>query len=1099
MKIVVLILWLLTSVTLAEAQQRVAEVSITIQTPKRIVDVLDEIEKQTEYSFVYDARVIDLSAKISTSLNGNLFELLHQLFKNTDIAYTIIADQIILNKKETLIRIQQQSFRKVNGVVTDEKGVPVIGANIIEKETTNGSTTDLNGRFVVNIPQKTVLHVSYIGYNPQDIVYNGQSFLRIKLTENTQQLEEVVVTALGLCKKESSLAYATQLIAGEELTRNKELNLINTLTGKLAGVQINKTSSGLIGSAKVIIRGSRSVSGNNQPLYVVDGVPMLNSISEQAMTIIGGTADAGNRDGGDGISNLNPDDIESLNILKGASAAALYGAQAANGVILITTKRGVPGVQRMQFSSTLTVDHAISLPKFQNDYGKLDGSAESWGEKALLPAYDNTRDFFRNGLTAVNAISFMSGNEKTQSYFSYANATARGIIDKNSMNKHNLNLRETSSFFNKRLTLDGNVNLMTQYVKNEPAIGGFYMNPLNGLYTFPRGMDITPYKDNFELFSDKRNMQVQNWYTAITDFDQNPYWLVNRIESRNRRARVLASLSVNLKVTDWLTLLARGNVDYIHDKFRQKIYASTSPGIAGVNGRYIDIGYQETQLYGDVMAMMDKKWKEFSLNVAIGASITDNRVNSLRLDSKTASLYFPNVFTVSNINMSTSAYINEQNDARRQMQSVFATAQVGYKESLYLDVSARNDWSSTLAYTQSNRSGFFYPSVGASLVLRPLMKRPEHISFGKLRASLSKVGNDIPLFVSNTVGHISAGGSTQPAAVAPFSDLKPEMSTSFEVGTEWRFLNNRLDVDFTYYLTNTKNQLFTLPSSAGAIYKYYFVNAGNIQNTGIELSISAIPIVSNRFQWKSTVNYSQNRNRVKELHKDLLAFVYGDEGFSSSYSLRLVEGGSFGDIYGKAFARDSYGAIRYGQDGLPLVVGDGNTVKVGNCNPNFMLSWGNAFTYRDFSFYFLLDGRFGGKVLSQTQAILDQSGVSDVSGKARLAGYVDLEGHPIYNTRMFYEQIGGRSGVTEYYMYDATNIRLRELSLGYTLPADLLPKSEFIKQVQLSFVARNLLFIYKKAPFDPDAVLSTSNSNQGVDVLGIPTTRSMGFTIKLIF
>lgn len=729
----------------------------------------------------------------------------------------------------------------------------------------------------------------------------------------------------------------------------------------------------------------------------------------------------------------------------------------------------------------------------------MEGAETCWGDRASLPVYDPVGDFFRTGITAINSLIFTAGNSHVQNYFSYANTTARGIVPKNNLSKHNFNLRESSSFFDDRLILEGQVNLILQTIKGKPTAGGFYMNPLQGLYTFPRGMDMTPYKENFEVYNEKRNMNVQNWYTTITDFEQNPYWLVNRTENEDKRARVLALASASFKVTDWLTLQGRGNIDYVNDKYQQEIYASTSPGIAGENGRYIYYTYQTTLLYGDLMAKLNKSWDDFSLNAAIGTSITDTRTSALRLDSKTASLYYPNVFTIANINMSSSAYIEESDDARRQMQSFFAMAQLGYKESLYLDVTARNDWSSTLAFTERKSRGFFYPSVGLSWIIPKSFSMPSLISFGKVRASWSKVGNDIPLFVSNTVGHIAAGGIPQPNDTAPFGTLKPEMSSSFEIGTEWKFFDYRMDVDLTFYKTNTKNQLFSLPSSAGAAYKYYFVNAGNIQNMGVELTFGAVPILTNQFKWNTTLNFSRNKNEVKKLHDDLASFIQGDEGFSSSYTMRLVEGGSFGDIYGKAFERDKYGAIVYGRDGLPQEIGSGNTAKVGNCNPAFLLGWGNSFTYKDFSFYFLIDGHFGGDVLAQTQAVLDQTGVSKVSGETRTMGYVDLEGHHIYNIKGFYEQVGGRNGVTEYYMYDATNIRLRELSLGYTLPKRLLGRKQFVKKAELSFVARNLFFIYKKAPFDPDAVLSASNSNQGIDIFGIPTTRSVGFNVKLSF
>ena len=1073
---------------------------------KTLAQILDMIEQQTPYSFIYDAQVIDLSVSVRDNWEGKtLFDLLYLLFKDTDIAYTVVNKQIILNHREDVIRMQQNAPRRVTGTVKDKSGEPVIGANILIKGTSQGTVTDPDGRFTLYLPPKATLQVSYIGYLPQKIQYDGEKTLQIQLAEDSQQLGEVVVTALGLHKQEASLPYATQLVAGDELVRAKDLNFIQTLAGKTAGVQINRTSFGLGSSARVIIRGYRSVSGNNQPLYVIDGVPMLNSSNEQAVSAIGGTADAGNRDGGDGISNLNPDDIESISILKGASAAALYGSQAANGVILITTRKGQEDVQRVTFSSSLTVDHAVSLPRFQNDYGMDRETKTSWGAKTVLPCYDNVGDFFRNGLTAINSLSFTTGNEKMQSYFSYANTSARGIVEHNKMQKHNLNFRETASFFDDYLKLDANVNLMTQGIKDRPASGGYYMNPLVGLYRFPRGEDINEYRTRFETFNERRNLMEQNWYTdGELDMEQNPYWLTNRIKSDDKRTRVIASLTASLKITDWLNLQARGTADYAHDTFEQKMYASTAPALAGANGRYINLNYTENLYYGDVMAMVNKKWDDITLTGALGGSINSRTVNSLRLDSKTASLYYPNLFTVANIIMSTAAYINQQINEKRVIQSVFATAQLGWKESLYIDLTARNDWSSTLAYTRYK--SFFYPSVGLSWVLNNSLAMPEWVNYGKLRSSWSKVGNDLPLFLSNPIAgsndQIIAGGAIQTNTGAPFDELKPEMSTSWEVGTEWKFFNYRVDFDFTYYKTNTKNQLFTLPSSAGATYKYYYVNAGNIQNQGIEASLGVTPVLTNDFQWKTLLNFSTNRNKVIALHPDLKTFIYGDEGFSSSYSMRLVEGGSMGDIYGKAFKRDANGRIVYTKDvdgdQVPVVIGSGNTEKVGNSNPDFMLGWGNSLSYKGFNLYFLIDGRFGGDVLSQTQADMDQKGVSWESGEARNAGYVDLEGTHLDPSK-FYTIVSGRNGCSEYYMYSATNIRLRELSLGYTFPEKLMEKSKLLRGVQLSFVGRNLFFLHKSAPFDPDAVLSTKNDNQGVDVFGMPTTRSLGLNVKLTF
>ena len=777
---------------------------------------------------------------------------------------------------------------------------------------------------------------------------------------------------------------------------------------------------------------------------------------------------------------------------------------AANGVILITTKKGNSvGQRNINFSTGLTFEKAFSLPKMQDRYGVSD-VVDSWGEKDNLTAHDNLNDFFRTGLTSMTSVSVSYGNETLQTYFSYANTTGKGIMDKNKLKKHNINLRETATMFNKRLKLDGNVNVMKQTVENKPVSGGFYMNPLVGLYRFPRGENLSYYKDHFETYDEERNLNVQNWHTFTEGFEQNPYWIVNRIQSKETRTRIILSLSANFKINDWLTIQARGNMDYWADKLRQKFYASTATALCGANGRYIEMDYQETQMYGDVMAMFKKTWGDFTLDAAIGGSINDRIRNSTRYDSKNASLKFANVFNIANIIMNSSASIDQKIDEHRQLQSIFGTAQIGYKEKLFLDLTARNDWASTLAYTEHEKAGFAYPSVGLSILLDKWVKLPEWISFAKLRGAYSKVGNDIPVFVTNSASHISAGGEIQANDAAPFKDMEPEMTHAMEFGTEWRFFQHRLGINLTYYRTNTYNQFFKLPALAGDKYAFRYVNAGNIQNQGWEVTLNGTPILTSDFTWKTSINFSTNKNKIVKLHDELKELVYGPTSFSSSYAMKLVKGGSIGDIYGKAFVRDAAGNIVYETEGdykgLPLVEGDGNTVKVGNANPVFMMGWDHTFSYKGFSLYFLLDWRYGGKVLSQTQAEMDLYGVSEITADARDRGYVMLEGQQIDNVKGFYKNVvGGRAGVTEYYMYDATNLRLREVSLSYNFSKKWIQKTKVLKDVQLSFVARNLCFLYKKAPFDPDLVLSTGNDNQGIEVFGMPTTRSLGFTLKCEF
>lgn len=1000
-------------------------------------------------------------------------------------------------------RNQQTQPGRVVGRVIDPAGNPVVGASVVERGTANGVATLSDGTFSIVVSSDAVLDVSCVGYIGQGISIGSRTDWEIVLEEDVKQISGVIVTALGLERNQADLTYSADRIGGSELTAVKEPNLILSLTGKSAGVQVDRNSSGAGASAKVSIRGIRSVASDNQPLYVVDGMPILNSSPEQAYSAIGGVADAGNRDGGDGISNLNPEDIESFTILKGAPAAALYGSQAANGVILINTKKGASNTgQQVVFTSNLTFQKPFSLPRFQNRYGVSDG-VESWGAHLGACPSDVAGDFFRTGITAINTLSVSLGTDRIQNYFSYANTAEKGVTGKNRLVRHNFNLRTTAAFARQRVKLDGNVNFIRQTVHDKPVPGGFYMNPLVGLYRYPRGMDITPYRDQFEVYDPDRKLNVQNWIAPTGDFEQNPYWVVNRILSRSMRTRVIASLSVDWKVNGWLRLKARTNVDYVMDKVRQQFYASTAPALAGANGRYIESEYAETLFNGELLALFDKDFGSWSFSATAGTSLNDKTVNSLRLDSKTASLYYPNVFTVANMVMNGSAYIDQRIDAHRQIQSLFATASFQYAKSLNLEITGRNDWASTLAYTSHEGSGFFYCSVGASWQVSRMFELPAWMSFAKIRLTWSRVGNDIPMFITSPKAHITAGGGVSAADAAPGTDLEPEMTHAFEAGFEWRVFDDRLGINATYYKTNTRNQFFKLPALSGEPYAYRYENAGNIENEGIEVALQTLPLVGHAVGWSSDVNFSHNRNRVVKLHDELREYVYGPTSLSSTYAMKLVEGGSIGDIYGRAFRRDESGAILYaeGTNGseLPLTEGEGNTVKVGNSNPVFRMSWVNTLTFRDFSLSFLVDCRYGGRLLSQTMADLDAYGVTEATAEARDRGYVMLEGRRIEDVKGFYKLVGGRAGVTEYYMYDATNVRFRELSVSYSLPQRLLRRTRVFRGLTLSFVARNLFFLYNAAPFDPDLVLSTGNDNQGIDVYGMPTVRSFGFNIKLEF
>ena len=745
-----------------------------------------------------------------------------------------------------------------------------------------------------------------------------------------------------------------------------------------------------------------------------------------------------------------------MSILKGASAAALYGSQAANGVILITTKKGKAGIQKITFSSNLTVDHAICLPEFQNNYAMDPEAKNSWGKNQTLKDYNNADNFFQNGVTAINSVSFMNGSEKMQTYFSYANTTAKGIVEKNKMQKHNLNFRETANFFNDYLKLDANVNLMTQTIKNRPTSGGYYMNPLVGLYGFPRGEDLSEYKNNFEVFDPARNMNVQNWYTSYQTWNKIPTGLPTDINSNDKRTRAIASLQQR-KITDWLNIQARGTADYTHDQYQQRMYASTAPALAGQNGRYIDLNHTETLYYGDVMAMVNKKWNDFSLNGAIGGSINSTNVNSLRLDSKTASLYYPNVFTVANIKMTQAAYIDEQMNQKRVLQSLFGTAQLGWKESLYLDVTARNDWSSTLAYTK--HSSFFYPSVGLSGIISEMVKLPEFISYLKVRGSYTEVGSPVSQsgLTPGTVTTPIIGGALAPTGIYPFTDFKAERTRSYELGLSVR-LWNKLSAEVTYYKSNTYNQTFIgdLPEFSG--YKQIYLQAGNVQNHGWEASLGYRDSFGD-FSFSSNLTFSRNVNEIKEMVENYRTDMSPEpinvpEVRKDNGRVILKVGGSINDIYANTFLKkDSQGYVEIKQDGS-YGLEQGEPVFLGKTSPDFNLGWSNSLSYKGFGLSFLINGRFGGVVTSSTQAILDRFGVSKASAEARDAGGVLLPGQGRVDAQSYYQLIGtGDYTTSGYYVYSATNIRLQELTLSYRFP-DLWFKN-VLKDVTLSFIANN--------------------------------------------
>jgi len=1079
--------------------------------------VFATIEEQSGYSFIYkyndlvQARPVDLHLK-----NADIRTAMDACLKETHLTYTIekniIAIRAVENEAaelaETVAAAAPEAL--VTGTVKNEQGEILAGVTVQVKGTQRETLSNEKGEFSIQANEGEVLVFTYVGYSPKEVTLGADKTIQVVMAVAQSNLNEVVITALGIRRSEKSLTYATQQVDGEQLTTVKTDNLMNSLNGKVAGLTIAPSASGIGGSVKVLLRGSRSASGNNQPLYVIDGIPISNNSNGngQPSNTFGGTPD-----GGDGISNLNPEDIASISVLEGASAAALYGSQAENGVILITTKHGKAGQAQVNYSSSIFAQQTAYRPKFQSSYGQTStGAIDSWGS-AINGSPDNLKQFFQTGTNWTNAVSLSGGTANAQTYFSYANTSATGIEPSNKLGRNNFTVRETAKALNNKLTIDANVNYIYQQIHNSPALG-IYSNPLSGLYLYPRGQSIAPYKQDY-LNPDATGAARQIW--PIDDqslYTENPWWIINEQPGNATRNRLLFNGSLRYDVNKWLYVQVRGNVDRIADAYESDLYSGTNL-LYNANGNgHMGINDQTTeQKYGDLIVNFNPALHTaFKVDGFVGGSITDNTATGWNASGDLAT---PNFFTVGNIIASlpglttlttnpVSAYQSGSYPLHSQIQSFFANANLSYQDWLYLALTARNDWSSNLAFTPND--SYFYPSAGLSVILSQLLHLPTWISYAKLRGSYAEVGNTVPPYLTYIQNTENSSGQLVFNTAEAFRTLKPEKTHSTELGTEWRFDDNRLKFTFTYYKTNTLNQYFPVSPVVASLVSTGYVNAGNIQNDGIEFTLGYDVIRGRKFDWTTSVNGAMNRNKVLDVDaKDSITTFVLTGNYNNAYQSELVKGGQYGDIYGYTLVKDGQGRVMLNGNGTttPYTPQQSSTFNyIGNPNPKFQLGWRNDFTYGKWNLGFLVDGKFGGQVLSMTQAILDQYGVSKVTGDARNAGGVkvngvDANGNAVteVTAKGWYEAIGGRNGISGEYIYSATVIRLREASLGYIVP---IPQG-FFKTVKVSLVGRNLLYFYKPAPFDPELTMSTGNGLSGVDVFNQPATRNMGLSINASF
>lgn len=1051
----------------------------------------------------------------------------------------------------------------VRGVVSDDLGEPLTGAIVRVKGVDNKlSSCDIDGRYsLTGIKRNDVLVVTYVGFSPQEIPVNGRSVIDVKMKEENNTMNEVVVTAMGILRKEKSLTYATQKVSSDDFMKVQDANVANSLEGKVAGIVITPSAGGAGGASKIMLRGNKSILGDSSPLIVIDGVPMTNEIRNQTNNSQNMTEYV-SAEGGDALSMINPDDIESINVLKGANAAALYGSRAANGVLMITTKKGRSGKISVTYTGNVTFDVPLTTPKIQNRYGaSVDpqgylGEANSWGPKITesptsaltretekmpyerqihLRNYgnDDVADFYRTGVTANNSISISGGTDIVQSYVSVANSHALGLIETNNYNRNTIAFRQTYNLW-KRLTINASLNYAQTRTRNRIG-GGTVGNPIYHLYTAPRNVDMAYYRDNYVIndakwLSDPQGHYVQTESGFIRQNDRaeltgpmmnyaymdarqnNPYWLLKQNRGYNKEDRVYGSFQGNLDIWDGLTAQARFSFD--HDKYQEQgvRYATTfSPATMYDFGTYNKRRDNKTEMYVDYMLNYNKTFKD-TWGVSANIGWTGHTIKNSYYGT-----YVANATYVDPLNQQLNTQVNRfdttsgssgvtsESQNNNWDRAWLATAQLGWKERIYVDASWRRDEYRVFRQFPDKPQAYNYYGFGANALLSELFKLPEWWSYAKYRISYSQVGNAIPARLYYGAGSNNRTGALSSTNIL-LRNVKPEETHSFETGLELLFFDNRLSFDVTYYNSTIKNLYMGIGNTAGIT---VWDNVASLRNQGVEATLGYNFRFAKHVRWRTAVNFSYNKNKILSVGTDENGNknrVYTDV---AGVRVRYTEGDSYGDMY----IRD----LRHNEDGTIFLSSSGNIAKegryskyIGNMNSPYQLGWTNTVNWKNFQFSMLINGRIGGKVISLTEAFLDEMGLSERTADARDNAYTNniftADGKPamylpdgsgnIIGVQNYYQIMGARgSQYSPLYVYNATNFRLRELSLGYTF------KNVFgeNKDINLSFIARNLFFFYKDAPVDPDVSLSTGNGLGGFELFNTPSTRSFGFNVKLTF
>ncbi len=998
--------------------------------------------------------------------------------------------------------------QQITGSVSDDNGIPLPGASIVIEGTSDGTTTNFDGNFTIDASQGSTLVISYVGYESQEIVV-GSSPINVQLISDNA-LDEVVVTALGLTREKKSLGYSVTEVDGDEINSLKDNNIASSLMGKVAGLNI--TQSGTIGSAsRITLRGNNSVNGMNQALIVVDGIPInadgieSGQNADYSSTVIGG-----------GITDINAYDIESISVLKGPNASALYGSRAGNGVILITTKTGseTEGLG-ISLNTNLTADTPMFLPDFQNEYAQgtlgaaytdiaTDFGSSSWGPKMgasqmyfdgtprVSQAYpDNVKDFFNTGIKAITSISIQNASENGSVRFSYTNNDTQGMIPNSSMISHNFNLRGVMNLSDK-LSIDAKATYFTQEVNGRQQMGGEGI--MGVLYQMPRSVDINDLKkyqvdnpgttDEFKVL----NYGGSNSQTA------NPYWMANHDEYNERRNRFFGFAKINYEFTDWLSAFVRVGADVTDTKTKR----ITKPGHHFYRGGRMDLNTISSGELNTDLVFTAKKDITSDLNVVVNAGGSLSKRTYQGYYQFGENFKIPTKFFLNN-----AANIlapNETPLTTKKVNSAFASANFAYQGFLYVDLTSRNDWSSTLG--EENRS-YMYNSASVSAILNSFVD-PEQKLFNllKLRAGYAQVGNDTDPYqlyqTFDVPGQGYLGLTTLSAPTIKLNeDLKPEQVTSIEFGLEGSMLNNRLNFDISIYDKETTDMIFNVPVPAATGFQFFKENVGKVSNKGVEITLGGRIIQNSKLVWDSSLNYSKNENELLELINDVESFTYMTTN-DGQVALRAQVGGTIGDIYGSVWETNESGQKLLREDGRPQ--GSDPDQYLGTAQPDFLAGWINTFRYGNYTLSFQIDGRFGGQFYSNTSRNLDSYGVSERTLQYRESG-VTLDGINSATGAPNTESITGQeywgSLAVENYIYDQDNIRLRELSIGYQIPNT---QSLGIQSASLQLVGRNLFFFSKDAPdVDPEMTLGTAIGAQGFNLNNLPSTRSLGLNLTLNF